>query len=154
VVVIGNDFGSQEAMLTSPEFLRELVFPGTRLLIEQAKSFGFTVMHHSCGSVHPVIGDLFEMGADIIHPIQALARDMDARTLKRDFGGRGAFCGGVDAQNLLVNGSPAEVEARVEELVSIFPSGLVVSPSHEAILPDINPANIEAMFRPIIETSL
>ncbi len=150
VVVIGNDFGSQEAMMVSSEFLRELVFPGTRLLIEQAKSYGFTVMHHSCGSVHPVIGDLFEMGADIIHPIQALARDMDARTLQRDFGGNGAFCGGVDAQNLLVNGTPKEVESFVEELISIFPTGLVVSPSHEAILPDINPANIEAMFKPII----
>lgn len=149
VVVIGNDFGSQEAMLTSPEFLRELVFPGTRLLIEQAKSYGFTVMHHSCGSVHPIIGDLFDMGADIVHPIQALARDMDAPTLKRDYGGKGAFCGGVDAQNLLVNGVPKEVEAKVEELMSIFPTGLIISPSHEAVLPDISPENIEALFRPL-----
>lgn len=148
-VVIGNDFGSQEAMLVDREFLRELVFPGTRLLIEQAKSYGFTVMHHSCGSVHPVIGDLFDMGADIVHPIQALARDMDARTLKKDYGGKGAFCGGVDAQNLLVKGSPAEVESKVEELMSIFPTGLIISPSHEAILPDIEAANIEALFRPL-----
>ena len=150
VVVIGNDFGSQEAMLTSPEFLRELVFPGTRKLIEQAKSYGFTVMHHSCGSVYPVIGDIFDMGADIIHPIQALARDMDAEKLSAEFRGRGAFCGGVDAQNLLVNGTPGQVSERVEELISLFPSGLVISPSHEAILPDIPPENIEAMFKPLI----
>jgi uroporphyrinogen decarboxylase len=150
VVVIGNDFGSQEAMLTSPGFLRDLVFPGTKKLIDQAKSYGFKVMHHSCGSVYPVIGDIFDMGADIIHPIQALARDMSAEKLSDEFRGKGAFCGGVDAQNLLVNGKPEEISKRVEELMSLFPSGLVISPSHEAILPDIPPANIEALFKPLI----
>lgn len=149
VVVIGNDFGSQEAMLTDAHFLRELVFPGTKKLIDQAKSYGFKVMHHSCGSVYPVIGDIFDMGADIIHPIQALARDMSAEKLSPEFRGKGAFCGGVDAQNLLVNGRPEQVSARVEELMELFPSGLVISPSHEAILPDIDPANIEAMFKPL-----
>ena len=149
VVVIGNDFGSQEAMMIPPDFLRDLVFPGTRQLIAQAKSYGFTVMHHSCGSVFPVIADLFEMGADIIHPIQALARDMDAEKLSAEFRDRGAFCGGVDAQHLLVKGTPEMVSKRVEELMALFPSGLVISPSHEAILPDVPPANIEAMFKPL-----
>jgi len=31
-------------------------------------------------------------------------------------------------------------------LRDIFPTGLVISPSHEAILPDIGPAKIEALF--------
>jgi uroporphyrinogen decarboxylase len=39
------------------------------------------------------------------------------------------------------------VSAKVEELKSIFKTGLIISPSHEAILPDIAPANIEALFR-------
>ncbi len=149
VVVIGNDFGSQETMLVSPQLLEDLVFPGTRKLIEQAKSCGLTVMYHSCGSVYPIIGELFDMGADIIHPIQALARDMDAEKLSAEFRGRGAFCGGVDAQHLLVKGTPDQIIERVRELISLFPSGLVISPSHEAILPDVPPQNIAAMFFPI-----
>jgi uroporphyrinogen decarboxylase len=149
VVVIGNDFGSQEAMLVSPDFLRDLVFPGTQRLIDQARSYGLTVMHHSCGSVYPVIGELFDMGADIIHPVQALARDMSAEKLSEEFRGKGAFCGGVDAQRLLVRGTPDQVMERVEELIGLFPSGLVISPSHEAILPDVPPRNIEAMFKPL-----
>jgi uroporphyrinogen decarboxylase len=28
----------------------------------------------------------------------------------------------------------------------IFPTGLIISPSHEAILPDIPPENIAALF--------
>jgi uroporphyrinogen decarboxylase len=103
-------------------------------------------MHHSCGSIFPIINDLKELGADIIHPIQALAADMDIYKLKSEFDGKVSFCGGIDAQYLLVKGSPDEVAARVRETMDVFPTGLIFSPSHEAILPDIPPANIKAMF--------
>jgi uroporphyrinogen decarboxylase len=146
-ILIGNDFGSQVCLMVDPESLREFVFPGTRKLIEQAKSYGLTVMHHSCGSIFPVIQDLADLGADIIHPIQALASEMDAPNLKKHFAGKIAFCGGVDAQNLLVNGKPEDVEKKVNELKELFPTGLIISPSHEAILPDTSPANIEALFQ-------
>lgn len=145
-ILIGNDFGSQTSLMVDPGSLREFVFPGTQKLIEQAKSYGLTVMHHSCGSIFPIIQDLSDLGADIIHPIQALASQMDAPNLKKHFEGKIAFCGGVDAQNLLVKGTPAEVTRKVKELKELFPTGLIISPSHEAILPDIAPSNIEAMF--------
>lgn len=146
-ILIGNDFGSQTCLMVDPDTLREFVFPGTKKLIEQAKSYGLTVMHHSCGSIFPIIHDLADLGADIIHPIQALANEMDAPNLKKHFEGKVAFCGGVDAQNLLVNGNSDEVSQKVKELKALFPTGLVISPSHEAILPDISPANIEALFK-------
>ena len=145
-ILIGNDFGSQTCLMLDPDTLREFVFPGTKKLIEQAKSYGLTVMHHSCGSIFPIIQDLADLGADIIHPIQALANEMDAPNLKKHFNGKVAFCGGVDAQNLLVNGKPEEVAQKVNELKALFPTGLIISPSHEAILPDIAPANILALF--------
>lgn len=148
-ILIGNDFGSQSSLMVDPGLLREHVFPGTKRLIDQAKSYGLTVVHHSCGSIFPIIGDLFEMGVDVIHPIQALAADMDVETLKKNFEGKGAFCGGVDAQELLVNGNPKEIDEKVRHVKKVFPSGLVISPSHEAILPDINPANIEALFKAV-----
>jgi uroporphyrinogen decarboxylase len=37
--------------------------------------------------------------------------------------------------------------------MEIFPTGLILSPSHEAILPDIPPANIEAIFDTIKESN-
>ena len=148
-VLIGNDFGSQNGLLVAPEELREYVFPGTKRLVDQAKSYGLKVVHHSCGAIHPIIDDLFDLGIDVIHPIQAKARDMQAEKLRADFGDKGCFFGGVDAQHLLVNGTPEEVEADVKRLKEIFPTGLILSPSHEAILPDINPANVEALFRAV-----
>jgi len=74
---------------------------------------------------------------------------MGAQSLHDGFGESTSFCGGVDAQNLLVNGTPEEVEKTTRELCRIFPSGLIVSPSHEAVLPDIPPANIEALSRAV-----
>lgn len=145
-VLIGNDFGSQTGLILSPDSIREFVLPGTKKLVAQAKSYGLKVIHHSCGSIHDIIPDLIECGVDAIHPIQALAKRMEASRLKKDFGDKVSFCGGVDAQNLLVNGTPAQVREKVIELKRIFPTGLIISPSHEAILPDIPPENIEALF--------
>ena len=146
-VLIGNDFGSQTGLMLAPDLIREHVWPGTKALIEQANSFGVKVIHHACGSIHELIPDLIDLGADAIHPIQALALNMDAKRLREDFAGKVSFCGGVDAQQLLVNGTPEEIEEKVHELQELFPTGLIISPSHEAILPDIDPANVEALFR-------
>lgn len=148
-VLLGNDFGSQRGLMVSPALLRKFVFPGIKKLVDQAKSYGLKVIYHSCGSIFDVIPDLIEVGVDVIHPIQALAKDMEPRKLKENFGERVSFCGGVDAQNLLVNGTPAEVKEKVLELKNIFPTGLIISPSHEAILPDIPPANVEALFEAV-----
>ncbi len=145
-VLMGNDFGSQTGLMLSPELLRKYVFPGTKKLIGQAKSYGLKVIHHSCGSVAAVIDDLIEAGADAIHPMQSLAAGMEPSRLKTLFGDRVSFCGGVDVQELLVKGTPEEVRARISELKEIFPTGCIISPSHEAILPDVPPENIEAMF--------
>jgi len=146
-VLIGNDYGAQTGLILSPKMIREFSLPFTRRLIEQAKDFGLTVIHHSCGSIRDIINDLIDIGVDAIHPIQALAKGMEPEGLKRDFGDRVAFCGGVDAQELMVRGTPEQVEQAVYKLRRIFPTGLIISPSHEAILPDTPPANIEAMFR-------
>ena len=145
-VLIGNDFGSQCGLMVDPDSLRSYVFPGTKKLIDQAKSYGLKVIHHSCGSIFPIIDDLVALGVDVIHPIQALAQDMDAPNLKAHFYGKTSFCGGVDAQHLLVNGTPEQVTLKVKELKQLFPTGLIISPSHEAILKDIPPANIKALF--------
>lgn len=145
-VVIGNDFGSQSGLMVSPESLREYIFEGTRQLIVQAKSYGLKVIHHSCGSIYDIIPDIIDCGADAINPMQALAFKMEPDRLARDFGDKTSFCGGVDAQQLMVYGTTEEVTAKVHELKRLFPTGLIISPSHETILPDTNPANLAALF--------
>lgn len=148
-VLIGNDFGSQNGLIISPSCLRKFVFPGTKKLIEQAKYYNLKVVHHSCGAIREIIPDLIELGVDVIHPMQPLANGMAPKYLQRDYGNKIAFCGGMDVQQLLVNGTEKDIESEVNNLKEVFLTGLVISPSHEAILPDVPPQNIKVMFNAI-----
>lgn len=145
-VLIGNDMGSQRGLMLSPDMVRRFIIPGCKRLVEQAHSYGVKVIYHSCGSIVDIIPDLIEAGVDIIHPIQALAAGMEPMNLKEKFEGKVSFCGGVDTQDLLVHGSPEDVRRKVKELREIFPTGLIISPSHEAVMPDVPPENIHALF--------
>lgn len=150
-ILIGDDIGSQRALMISPEQVREFVTPGAKKLIEIAHSYGVKVIYHSCGSIYEAIPDIIETGADAIHPIQAKAANMEAWRLKKEFGEKVSFCGGVDTQELLPNGKPEDVRAKVKELREIFPTGLIISPSHEALQVDVPAENVKALFDAVAE---
>lgn len=145
-VLIGNDIGSQRGLMISPQLVRKFILPGCKQLCEQAHSYGLKVIYHSCGAISDIIPDLMECGVDVIHPIQALAAGMEASQLKEKFGGQVSFCGGIDTQELLVNASPEQVKEKVKQLRELFPTGLILSPSHEAIQGDVPAKNIRALF--------
>ena len=145
-ILIGDDMGSQRALMISPDKVAEFVTPGAKKLIDIAHSYGVKVIYHSCGSIYEAIPLIIEAGADAIHPIQALAANMEPDRLKAAFGDKVSFCGGVDTQELLPNGTPEDVKAKVKELRELFPTGLVISPSHEALQEDVPPENVKAMF--------
>lgn len=141
----GNDFGTQRGCLVNPGMMRQFIFPYFRRLTDLAHDFGYQVILHSCGSVFDVIPDLLDMGVEALHPLQARAAHMEAERLARHFKGKVAFIGGIDTQDLLVNGTPQEVAADVERVKALLGPCLIVSPSHEAILPNVPPENIRAM---------
>lgn len=145
-VLIGNDMGSQRGLILSPQMVRRFIMPGCKKLVEQAHSYGLKVIYHSCGSIVDIIPDLIAAGVDVIHPIQALAAGMQPENLKVKFDGQVSFCGGVDTQDLLVNGSEEDVRSKIKSLRTMFPTGLIISPSHEAIMPDVSPSKIQALF--------
>lgn len=141
----GNDFGTQIDLICGPAQFDEFIMPWFRKFTDLAHSYDYQVILHSCGAIHRVIDRLIDARVDCLHPLQALAKDMDAETLARDFGGRITFMGGIDTQQLLVHGSPDDVRADVARVKSLLGPRLIVSPSHEAILPNVPPQNAEAM---------
>ena len=78
-------------------------------------------------------------------PLLALATNMDAETLARDFKGKLVFIGSIDSQDLLVNGTLDKANATVRRVKALLRPNLVVSPSHEALLPNVSPENVLAM---------
>ena len=145
-IIISNDFGTQRGLMISRDMIHKYVMPGSKKLIDQAHSYGVKVIYHSCGAVFDAMPELIEAGADFIHPLQATAAGMDPRRIKAAYGDKVSFCGGVDIQELLPNGTPEQVRAKVRELREIFPTGLIISPSQGVILDDVPPENIAAML--------
>ena len=141
----GNDLGTQLDLMVGPELLERFVMPWTRKLIDQGHAHGYKVVHHCCGAVCKMIPRFIEAGVDALHPLQAMARNMDADTLAAKFKGKIAFVGGIDTQHLLVHGTPEEVKADVRRVKALLGPNLVVSPSHEALLPNVSPENVVAM---------
>ena len=141
----GNDFGSQLDLLISPACFDRFVMPSFVKLTEQAHRFGHKVVLHSCGSIERVIRKLIDAGVDALHPIQALAANMDAVSLAKKYNGKIVFMGGVDTQQLLPFATPTQVREEVKRLKGLLGPNFIVSPSHESILPNVPPENTAAM---------
>lgn len=147
----GNDFGTQLDLICGPAQFDQFILPWFVRFTEQAHAHGHQALLHSCGAIHKVVERLIAAGVDCLHPLQALAANMDAGTLGRDFGGRIAFMGGIDTQHLLVHGTPAEVRQDVRRVKTLLGPRLIVSPSHEALLANVPPRNVEAMAQAATE---
>lgn len=151
--VSGEDFGTQQSLLYSPETIRALLLPVLRRRWDAVRAHrarhGWTakIMLHSCGAIRPIIPDLLAAGIEVLDPVQPLAAGMDADSLRREFGGRLVFHGGVDVQRLLPRGTPDEVRRETRRVLSAFDGlrgGFIVAPSH-AVQADIPPENVVAM---------
>jgi uroporphyrinogen decarboxylase len=147
----GNDFGTQLDLFISPQQFDRFIMPWFRRFTEQGHAHGYQVILHSCGAIHRVIDRLIDARVDVLHPLQARAANMDAATLARDFKGRITFMGGIDTQDLLVNATPDAIRAEVHRVKALLGPSLVVSPSHEALLPNVPPANVQAMAEAALE---
>lgn len=144
---IGDDFGTQRGLLLSTAHWREFLQPAYRSLKEIAEERGAYVFFHSCGAVRRLIPDMIETGVDVLGPLQVKAAGMDPAGLKRDYGDRICFSGGVDEQELLPKGTPAEVKLQVHRLMDTMApgGGFFIGPTHN-FQDDIPTANIVAMY--------
>jgi uroporphyrinogen decarboxylase len=140
-------------MVMSPATWRDLIKPLMADLFAVGKSRGRWVAHHCCGALRPIIPDLIEIGLDVLNPVQAGCPGMDPPELKREFGDRLAFMGGVDTQGLLPFAGPVEVRNTVERLIEQMTApvggrgagGYILAGSH-TIPPETPDDNIFALY--------
>jgi uroporphyrinogen decarboxylase len=148
IFFMGDDYGTQESLLTSIDFWRRRIKPRIGRIIDLARNEGYLIQFHSCGCVAPLIPDFIELGVQILNPVQVSAKGMDLRTLKSRFGGKIAFNGGIDTQELLPFGTPEEVaEAAVSTLKTAAPGGGYVFAPSQSFLPEVPTENILALYR-------
>jgi len=146
-IYVAEDLGGQRDLLMSPAHIREFLFPGMQRMIQLGHQAGVYIFHHDDGNVTRILPELVEMGIDLLNPIQWRAANMDRSTLKRQYGDRLIFHGGIDNQYTLPFGTVAEVRQEVLDSLRILGEGggYILAPCHN--LQPITPIeNILAMY--------
>lgn len=152
----GDDLGSQFAPQISTKMYREMIKPYHSMLWKfvRQKSPNTAVALHSCGSIAPLLPDLIDAGLEVLNPIQISAKDMDAKTLKREFGKDLVFWGGgADMQGFVrSHDDPKEIYRHCRELIDIFaPDGNFVFTQIHNILADVAPEKIIAIYQAALD---
>jgi uroporphyrinogen decarboxylase len=142
-----DDVAAQTSLLISPDTWRAEIRPHHARLVELAHSRGVPIMYHCDGAIDPLIPELIDLGIDVLNPIQPSSAGMGSLRLKREFGDRLAFHGGIDIVETLPRGTPAAVAADVRRQVDILGDGggYVLCSSHH-LQPDTPVDNVIAMY--------
>jgi uroporphyrinogen decarboxylase len=124
IVTTGDDLGHSTAPYMSPGDFRALIKPYYQDLIGRIKArFPHIKFYlHSHGQIMDLVPDLVDCGLDILNPILPLDH-MDPERLKREFGSRLAFEGGIDIEHVLLFGTVAEVREHVKRAIDILAPG-------------------------------
>lgn len=148
ITYVAEDLGAQTGLLFSPAQIREFVMPRIKRLIDLTHEEGSFVFHHDDGAIREIIPDMVKAGIDVLNPIQWRCRGMDREGLKRDFGDRLTFHGGMDNQQTLPFGTVADVEREVVDNLRILGrgGGYMLAPCHN-IQANTPPENVVAMYR-------
>jgi uroporphyrinogen decarboxylase len=115
-----DDWGTQRALLVSPEMWREYFKPLYAEYARLIRQSGKFVFFHSDGCIEGIIPDLVEIG---VHALNSQLFCMDIEGIGRRHRGRIAFWGEIDRQRLLPFGAPAEVRAAVMRVRAALDDG-------------------------------
>lgn len=144
---MGDDWGSQTALMISPEMWRRFFAARYRRFCDEAHRLGRDVHFHSDGNVIEIVGDLIDVGVDVIDPVQPEA--IDLARVAREFGGKVAFSGGLSDQRLATC-SPQEVKDEVHRAIEVlgapYGNSYILAPSN-SLTPEIPLDNLAALFQ-------
>lgn len=154
IVFVSDDMGTQESQLISISAWREHFQPRLARWCGRIHARGKKVLFHTDGAARDFVPELVAAGVDILNPIQHVCPGMDRAGLKRDFGDRLVFHGGVENQCILPNGSPEQVEAETRACLETLGAGGGYIPcSCHNIQAGTPVENVLAMIRAVREHS-
>jgi uroporphyrinogen decarboxylase len=130
-LLYGDDWGQQRGLIFGSRLWRRFIKPRVTQMYGAVRRAGKVVMIHSCGKVQELFPDLIEVGLEVFNPFQPDV--MDPYEMKRRYGDRLAFFGGVSVQHLLPHGTPAEIRDEVRRLMDQVgrEGGFIIAPSHD-----------------------
>lgn len=137
-----DDWGSQRALLISPQDWRKFYKPLYKEYINIAHNSGKKAFMHSDGYIFDIFPDLIEIGLDAINS-QIFC--MDIKELGKQFKGKITFWGEIDRQQTLPYGSLQDVINAVMQVKEhLYDNGGVIAQCEFGA--EVNPDNVEAVF--------
>jgi MtaA/CmuA family methyltransferase len=109
IIGLGDAIASQ----VSPRLYRQFALPYEQRIFAAVHEMGALARLHICGNTTRILADMAESGADIID----VDWMVDMGQAAEAFGPRAAVCGNQDPVAVMLDGTPAEVAARVRACV-------------------------------------
>ena len=126
VLCFYDDIAMQTGPMVSLDHYRKWILPYEKQLVDVAKKMTKAKLSiHCCGSCYDLLPGFLEVGYEILNPMQTRAKNMEAWRLKRDYGDRLTFYGGVDVQRLLPFGTEEDIRRGVKDLIKSLGPGVV-----------------------------
>jgi uroporphyrinogen decarboxylase len=110
-----EDMGFKNKPFMSPAMYKDIVWPAHKRTFDYCHSKGLKVIVHSCGFIEPLVPGLIEAGMDCLQALEVKA-GMDLVHMKKTYGDKIAFMGGMDVRPLVANdikGIDAELESKL-----------------------------------------
>lgn len=123
LVFISDDIAGQTSLLMSPGHWKRYLQPRLKRWCDLIHSYGLRVFYHTDGAARRLLGPILDCGVDVLNPIQHVCPGMDMEELKREFGHRVIFHGGVDNQFALPRGTADDVRREVMRCLETLGAG-------------------------------
>lgn len=143
-IYFGDDWGQQKGLIMGLEHWRHYIKPQMKRLYQKVKEKGLYVFQHSCGDCHELFPDLIEIGLDCYQTFQPEVYHV--QEMKRLYGDKLSFWGGISTQQCLPYATPDEVKQEAVKMYKQLHQGgeYIIAPTH-ALAFDVPPENILAL---------
>jgi uroporphyrinogen decarboxylase len=147
IVGIGDDVAGQNGMFFSMEMWREYIKPYLKKAVDLCHAFNVIPYFHGCGGFKVLYRDFIEMGITCTGRLQTEAKGNNFGEIKKVFGKDLCLWGAVDCQHILVEGTPEDVRAHINDLLAknYDGTGFIAGPTH-SFTDDVSIDNILAVY--------
>lgn len=117
-ISFGDDFGTERAMIMSPDMWRRFIKPRLKVMFEPILKAGKDIFFHSCGQISPILEDMRELGVTAIWPQLPAYNMEELAKYCRELGLAVAIH--TDRANTMTYGTPQQVRDLVTREYETF----------------------------------
>lgn len=122
-IMMGDDWGDQRGVMIGAERWRRFFKPRYARIFDAVHRQGKIAIMHCCGSTADIMGDIVDIGLDVLESVQPEAGGMNPYALKKKWGDQITFWGGLGSQSTIPFAKPEELRREIRRLRSEMSRG-------------------------------